>query len=211
MMLLKLVLIVLAYLIGSVSSAVWIGKRFYRTDIRQQGSGNAGFTNTVRVLGWRAGIPVFIIDITKGVVAVMLVYLIPDIAPKSEAFINTQLVLGTAALVGHIFPLYFGFKGGKGVATLLGVMLAVQPQPTLICLGIFIIVLLSSGYVSLGSVIAGMTFPILIIVVFKTDFTSLVVFSLLISILLILTHQKNIERLIKREESRAHIFRKRDK
>ncbi len=210
-LIIKILLILLAYFIGAVPSAVWIGKRFYGLDVREHGSGNAGFTNTARVLGWKAGLPVFLIDVLKGYVAVTIVKLTQVYIPGTTDFVNYQLILGAAAVLGHIFPVYVGFKGGKGVATLLGLLLAIQPQPTLICLGIFVVVFLTTRYVSLSSMIAGISFPILIIFVFKTTISSLVIFSMIVSVLLILTHQKNIERLLNREESKARIVKKREK
>lgn len=205
----KMLLILAAYLLGSIPSSVWIGRSFYGTDVRDHGSGNAGFTNTVRVLGWKAGLPVFLIDVLKGYLAVNLVRFSGEFIPGSLFIINFQLILGAAAVLGHIFPIYVGFKGGKGVATLLGLLLAIQPHVTLICLGIFVLAFLTTRYVSLSSMIAGIAFPVLNVVVFHTTATSLIIFSMIVSILLLLTHQKNIERLIKREESRATIIKKR--
>lgn len=210
-LIIKSLLIIAAYLIGSIPSSVWIGKRFYGVDVREHGSGNAGFTNTVRVLGWRVGLPVFLADVLKGYVAVSLVRLTNVYIIGTADFVNFQLILGAAAVLGHIFPVYVGFRGGKGVATLLGLLLAIQPQPTLICLGIFVVVFLTTRYVSLSSMIAGISFPILIIFVFKTTISSLVIFSMIVSILLLLTHQKNIERLLNREESKAKIVKKRNR
>jgi glycerol-3-phosphate acyltransferase PlsY len=210
-LIIKSLLIISAYLIGSIPSSVWIGRRFYNVDVREHGSGNAGFTNTVRVLGWKAGLPVFLMDILKGYLAVTLVRIFGSYIPGTEDFVNFQLMLGTAAVLGHIFPIYVGFKGGKGVATLLGLLLAIQPQPTLICLGIFVVVFLTTRYVSLSSLIAGISFPILTILVFKTTISSMVIFSMIVSILLVLTHQKNIERLLKKEESRAKIIKRKNK
>jgi glycerol-3-phosphate acyltransferase PlsY len=207
----RVLLLLGAYLIGSIPSAVWIGRRFYGVDVREHGSGNAGFTNTVRVLGWRAGLPVFLVDVLKGYIAVSMVRLTQLYIPGTADFVNYQLILGAATVLGHIFPIYVGFKGGKGVATLLGLLLAIQPAPTLICIGIFGVVFLMTRYVSLSSMIAGISFPILIIFVFQSTISSLVIFSMIVSILLLLTHQKNIERLLNREESRAKIIRKRDK
>jgi glycerol-3-phosphate acyltransferase PlsY len=205
----KILLIITAYLLGSIPSSVWIGKRFYNVDVREHGSGNAGFTNTVRVLGWRAGLPVFLMDILKGYVAVSQLRLFNVYIPGTADFVNYQLILGAAAVLGHIFPVYVGFRGGKGVATLVGILLAIQPQPTLICIGIFGVVFFTTRYVSLSSMIAGISFPVLIIFVFQTTISSLVIFSMIISILLLLTHQKNIERLLNKEESRAKIIRRR--
>jgi acyl phosphate:glycerol-3-phosphate acyltransferase len=207
----KVLLLIAAYLIGSIPSAVWIGKKFYGVDVREHGSGNAGFSNMVRVLGWRAGLPVFLLDTLKGMLAVTLIRVTQFYIPGTAEFIGFQLLLGAAAVLGHIFPVYVGFKGGKGVATLVGIMLAIQPEPTLICIGIFVFVFLTTRYVSLSSMIAGISFPILIIFVFQTTISSLVIFSIIISILLLLTHQKNIERLLNKEESRAKIVRRRNK
>jgi acyl phosphate:glycerol-3-phosphate acyltransferase len=207
-LIIRLLLVLVAYLLGSIPSSVWIGRSFYGIDVREHGSGNAGFTNTVRVLGWRAGLPVFLIDILKGYLSVSLVRLLPGLIPGTTTFINLQMLLGAGAVLGHIFPLYVGFKGGKGVATLLGLLLAIVPQVTLLCLGIFLVVFLTTRYVSLSSMIAGMAFPVLNLFVFHTTTVSLIIFSMIVSILLLLTHQKNIERLIKKEESRAKIIKK---
>ncbi len=207
-LIINVLLVFAAYLLGALPSAVWIGKHFYNIDVREHGSGNAGFTNTVRVLGWKAGVPVFFADILKGYIAVSLVRFTHLYIAGTTDFINYQLVLGAAAVLGHIFPIYVGFKGGKGVATLLGILLAVQPQPTLICLGVFLVVLVTTRYVSLSSMIAGITFPILIIFVFKTTASSLVIFSMIVFVLLLFTHQKNIERLLNKEESKAKLKRR---
>lgn len=203
--------ILAAYLLGSIPTSVWIGKIFYGIDIREHGSGNAGATNTFRILGVRAGIPVLVFDIFKGWAAVQLVNIFQYYTPGTSSYINFGLVLGIAALLGHVFPAFANFKGGKGVATLLGVVLSIHPQSALISIGIFVAILLVSRYVSLSSMIAGFAFPFLIVVIFKTTTPSLIIFSLLISILLLLTHQRNIERLINREESKANLFRKKKK
>jgi glycerol-3-phosphate acyltransferase PlsY len=118
------------------------------------------------------------------------------------------LVLGIASLVGHIFPLFASFRGGKGIATLLGIILAVHPYAAFISMGIFIIVLLISSYVSLSSMIAAVAFPIIVIFGFKTTVPSLIIFSILIAIMVLITHQKNIERLLRREESKARLIKK---
>lgn len=207
----KVLLLLVAYLLGSIPSSVWIGRYFYGVDVREHGSGNAGFTNTVRVLGWKAGLPVFLCDVIKGYLAVSLARIFGGFIPGNIAFINFQLILGAAAVLGHIFPIYVGFRGGKGVATLLGLLLAIQPHVTLMCLGIFVVVFLTTRYVSLSSMTAGIAFPILNIFVFHTEAISLIIFSMIVSILLLLTHQKNIERLLKREESRAKIIRRRSR
>lgn len=202
---------ILAYLLGSIPSSVWIGKKFYGIDIRDHGSGNAGSTNTFRVLGTLPGIIVFAADIFKGWLAVSLINLAQNFEPATAQYVNFQLFLGALAVTGHIFPIYVGFKGGKGVATLLGIVLAIHPWSALISLGVFIVVLILTKYVSLGSMIGGLVFPFVIIFVFKETVISLLVFSILISILLIFTHQKNIARLLAREENKVRFRRDREK
>jgi len=196
-----------AYLLGSIPSAVWIGKAFYGIDVRRHGSKNAGATNTFRVLGVKAGIPVLLIDAFKGTAACSLVYLI--LTPDMHEFITIQFVFGVAAVLGHIFPIFAGFKGGKGVATITGIVLAISPIPTLVAMGVFVITLLLSKYVSLSSILAGLSFPFLVIFVFKTPENSMIFFSILVSIVLLLTHRKNVERLIHKQENKANLFKKR--
>lgn len=209
---LKVILLTSAYLIGSIPSAVWISKLFYNTDIRLHGSGNAGTTNMIRIFGLWAGLPVFLIDMLKGYFAVKLIFIaMRYYAYGSTDYVTFELFLGIAAVAGHIFPILAKFKGGKGVATLMGIILAIDPIPVLICVGIFALCLFITRYVSLSSIVAGIAFPILIIFIFKTSVQSLIVFSLFTTIVILLTHQKNIERLIRREESKANLFRKRRK
>ncbi len=196
-------ILVLAYLIGSIPTSVWIGKSFFGIDVRERGSKNAGATNAMRILGWKAGLAVLIVDILKGWMAVNLIHITNYYIPQTGDFIEFQLLLGIAAILGHIFPVYVGFRGGKGVATLFGLVLAINPEPTLICIGVFIITLVITKYVSLSSMIAGFTFPFMVIFVFKTATPSLVLFSLIIAVLLLFTHQKNIERLLRKEEKKA--------
>ncbi|HBF89260.1 MAG TPA: acyl-phosphate glycerol 3-phosphate acyltransferase [Bacteroidales bacterium] len=203
----RIFLVLVAYIAGSIPSSVWVGRFFYGVDVREHGSGNAGATNTFRVLGVKAGIPVLLMDIFKGFGAVKLIYLTPYYIPSEGDFVNFQLLLGIAAVLGHIFPVFVKFKGGKGVATLLGVVLAIHPYSALISMAIFVVSLIFTKYVSLSSMIAGFSFPILVIIIFKTTTVSLCIFSLIIAILLLFTHQKNIERLIKREENKANLFK----
>ncbi len=200
--------IVGAYLLGSIPSAVWIGKLFYGIDVRQHGSKSAGATNTFRVLGVKAGIPVLLVDALKGTAACCLVYFIDGLIPETRDFINCQFLFGVAAILGHIFPIFASFKGGKGVATITGIVLAVATIPTLLAMVVFIITLLISRYVSLSSILAGISFPILVIFVFKSNINSLIIFSIMVSILLLLTHRKNIERLINHQENKANLFKK---
>jgi glycerol-3-phosphate acyltransferase PlsY len=196
-------ILILAYLVGSIPTSVWIGKSFFHIDIREHGSKNAGAANAMRVLGWKAGIFVLVIDVFKGWLAVNLIHLTNYYIPQTGDFIEFQLLLGIAAIIGHIFPVYVRFRGGKGVATLFGLVLAINPEPTLICTGVFIITLIITKYVSLSSMVAAFCFPVLVIFVFKETTPSLVLFSLIIALLLLFTHQKNLERLLRREESKV--------
>ena len=211
--LINILALVLAYLLGSIASAVWVGQIFYGTDVREYGSGNSGSTNAFRVLGKKAGIAVLLIDSAKGWLSVNLVTLlhtleITHLLPGTGPFIDFQLALGIAALLGHIFPVYVGFRGGKGIATLLGIILAVHTGAALASMGVFIVVLLITRYVSLSSMVAATAFPVVVILVFETTISSLVIFSLVIAILVLITHQKNIERLLRKEESKANLFGK---
>ncbi|MFO7827966.1 MAG: glycerol-3-phosphate 1-O-acyltransferase PlsY [Bacteroidales bacterium] len=199
----NILITILAYLLGSIPTSIWISRSFFNIDIRDYGSGNAGATNTFRVLGIKAGIVVFVVDILKGFLAVNLIYLTDYYIPDSGDYINIQLLLGIAAMLGHIFPVYAGFKGGKGVATLFGVICAISLYPTLIMAGIFVLTLVLTRYVSLSSMVSGLAFPVLIIVVFKETTPSLVIFSLIMAVLMLFTHQKNIERLLNKEEKKA--------
>jgi glycerol-3-phosphate acyltransferase PlsY len=196
-----------AYLLGSIPTAVWWGKKYYGIDVREFGSGNAGATNTFRVLGKRAGIPVLFIDILKGTASVLLVYL-SNYEFDSTEFVTLELGLGIAALVGHVFPVFAGFRGGKGVATILGIVICITPVTSLFVLGVFLIVLLATKYVSLSSMLAGISFPVFLNLVLKNENETLMIFSILVAALLILTHKKNITRLLKRQESKVNLFAK---
>jgi acyl phosphate:glycerol-3-phosphate acyltransferase len=134
-------------------------KIFFNTDVRNHGSKNAGSTNAIRVLGYKAGLPVLLLDILKGFLAVKMIYLTFYYIPETGDYINFQLLLGLAVIIGHIFPVFANFRGGKGVATLLGVILAIDPISTLICIGVFLFTLIITKYVSLSSMIAGLSFP----------------------------------------------------
>ncbi len=203
-----ILLFILAYLIGSIPTAVWLGKGFFGVDVRQHGSGNAGATNVFRVLGQKAGIAVFLIDAAKGMLAVNLTdfFFVP--IQDENLLIGLQLLLGLLAMAGHVFPLFAGFKGGKGVATLFGVVLGIHFFAALTAFVIFWVVLLLSKYVSLSSLTAGISFPILLIFAFDSTPLSLTIFSLLVAVLLIITHQKNIGRLLRREENRISLKKK---
>jgi glycerol-3-phosphate acyltransferase PlsY len=201
----------LAYLLGSIPSAVWIGKQFHNIDVRLHGSGNAGTTNVIRVLGWKTGIPVLIIDIAKGWLAASLPVFFNLAGSESSLLINLQILAGITAISGHIFPVFAGFKGGKGVATVFGVLLAIQPLLTLCSLGVFLVILLLTGIVSISSMSAGVAFPIFLLLVFGTPSIVFKIFSIFVAIALLATHRKNIGRLMRGEESKIIKFGKKNK
>ncbi|MCL7987544.1 glycerol-3-phosphate 1-O-acyltransferase PlsY [Sphingobacterium sp. lm-10] len=205
-------IVILAYLFGSIPTAVWFGKAFYGVDVREYGSGNAGATNTFRVLGAKAGSVVMFVDILKGWTATNLPYLLDSSVignANATTFVNFQLALGVIAVIGHLFPIFAGFRGGKGVATLFGMVLAIHLYAALICVTVFIAVLLITHYVSLSSILAGFTFPISIAFIFKTSVPSILLYGIAICALILVTHQKNIERLLKGHESKIYLFRRR--
>lgn len=198
-----------AYLIGSFPTAVWYGMAYFGIDVREHGSGNAGATNTFRVLGKQAGIIVLCIDVLKGWTATQAAALMvfADLI-YPEDLVLFKLIFGMAAVLGHVFPIYVGFKGGKGIATLLGMVLSVHIEAALLCLLVFVVVLLLSKYVSLGSMIAALVFPILLILpkYRPEEYSSVViVFGFIIFLLVVITHKKNIVRLLHGEENKAKI------
>jgi glycerol-3-phosphate acyltransferase PlsY len=202
------VLIVLAYLIGSIPTAVWVSKRVYGIDIREHGSGNAGATNTFRILGSKAGSAVMLIDMLKGFIAVKLSLFSPY-PWTSEPFVNLQIFLGLAAVLGHIFPIWAEFRGGKGIATLFGMILGIQPLAAVSLVGVFLLMLFLTRYVSLSSISASIAFPLLILFIFHEPEVSYRLFAIATACLVVLTHHKNIGRLINGNENKVPLFRKR--
>jgi glycerol-3-phosphate acyltransferase PlsY len=205
--------LIIAYLFGSIPKAVWLGKAFYGVDVREYGSGNAGATNTFRVLGKKAGIPVMLIDILKGFTATNLAFFIGVTTtggPHSN-YISYQLALGIAAVMGHLFPVFAGFRGGKGIATLFGMVLAINLAAALLCVIVFVIVLLITRYVSLSSIMGGFTYLIGVTFFYNRYTNNLVViFGMCICLLILVTHQKNIERLLKGKESKVNLFQRKE-
>ncbi len=201
-------LLILSYLIGSFSSAVFIGKLFYHTDVREHGSKNAGATNTLRVLGTKAGVIVLLIDVLKGFLAVQLFHFLPENGLSTDHLIIFKIALAVMAVLGHVFPIYTHFKGGKGIATSLGISIALFPTPLiLILIAVFFIIFLLSRYVSLGSISVAILLPILSFFAFNLPLP-LIIFSVLIMVLVIITHRKNIDRLLKGEESKIYFNKK---
>lgn len=205
-------LAILAYLLGSIPSAVWIGRLLHDVDVREHGSGNAGATNTFRVLGKKAGIIVMAMDILKGLAAASLILLLGDqVEKESFTYVNLQLLFGFLAVIGHLFPVFAQFRGGKGIATLFGMILAIHYPSGLLCLGLFLIVLYITRYVSLGSILAAISFPIGLVYIFHEKTPLFVAFAITAALLVILTHQKNIKKLVKGTESKANILKYRDR
>lgn len=194
---------------GSIPTAVWVGKIFFGIDVRDHGSGNAGATNTIRVLGPGAGIPVFIIDVMKGFAAVELTYLIKDnFGTHNEYFAMFKVILSFIVVVGHVFPIFAGFRGGKGISTSLGVVLALFPYSAIVATVVFITMLIIFHYVSLGSITAAVIFPFVNIFIFDAREWAYLVFSIVISLFVIIMHRKNIKRLLSGEESKFFFKKK---
>lgn len=195
-----------AYVLGSIPTAVWIGKWFYNTDVREQGSGNAGFSNALRVFGPKVGIPVLIIDIAKGFAAVKLASL-TFLEEGSLALQLVPVIYGILAFIGHLVPILARFKGGKGVATGLGMILALFPMGAALGIGVFLIVIFSFRMMSLGSMLGSISLPITVFLTYKTEEPVLLIFSLFISLMILYTHRSNIKRIIQGNENRIW-FRK---
>ena len=204
-------LIVLAYLIGSIPTAVWISRWFFDIDIRDYGSGNSGATNTYRVLGSKWGTIVMVIDMMKAIAAVKLAFLLPYSFESDVYLVNMQLGLGLAAVLGHIFPIWAEFRGGKGVASLFGMVLGIQPNVALCCVAVFILVLYLTRWVSLSSILASVAFPVFILVIFNEPEKLYRVFAITVAMLVLLTHQKNIGRILRGNESKVPILKHRDR
>lgn len=203
--------LILSYFTGSFPSAVWIGRTFYNKDVREYGSGNAGATNTFRVLGKGAGIPVLLMDVFKGWLSVNYIFIVSNSSQlSSTTFFEFQLAFGVAAVIGHLFPIYTGFRGGKGIATLLGLLIGLNWLAAIVAIVVFVIVFLFSKYVSLGSILASFAFPFVVFVILdeKDVNASIELFSVFVPILTLITHQKNIERLIRGEENKVNFDKK---
>jgi glycerol-3-phosphate acyltransferase PlsY len=208
------VIAILSYLVGSVPTAIIVGRCRRGIDIRQFGSRNAGGTNVFRVLGWKAGVLVILADIAKGLVATLLISRlmygpIPfENRTPFDDFTLVQIIAGCSAILGHIWTVFAGFRGGKGIATAGGMLVGVAPVEVVVSLAVFGMVLLISHYVSLGSLSAAVAFPLTMFFrenVFMAEvpgYNTLIFFSIGISLLIIYTHRANIKRLLKGTESK---------
>lgn len=199
-----------AYLLGSVPTAVWYGRAVYGMDVRDHGSGNPGATNTFRVLGKRAGIIVMLADIIKGMLATSVAVLLMNLQfIPEENLIIFKLIFGVIAVFGHIFSAFLNFQGGKGVATLLGMMVAMHYEVALLCILVFVITLLLSKYVSLASIISALAFPVMLTFIprFQTNENLLVIFGFILFLVIVWTHNKNIRRIFDGEERKTYLLK----
>lgn len=213
-------IIILSYLIGSIPTSIIISKAAKGIDIREHGSGNAGGTNVMRVLGWKQGVLVILLDALKGVLAVIVVARLHygsmpfENATPFDDFTLVQIIAGISAVIGHIWTVFAGFKGGKGIATALGMLLMIVTVDMLIAIGVFILVVTFSRYVSLGSLAGAVAVPLALIVrenVFKVDipnYNTLLPFLILLALLVIFTHRKNVIRLLNGNESKFSFSKK---
>jgi len=194
--------VVLSYLLGSIPTSVWVGKWFFNLDIRTQGSGNAGATNTIRVFGIKAGLPVLLFDVFKAWLAVHLGtwFANPEFSANQEVIY--RIILGGLAVLGHVYPVFAGFRGGKGVATLVGVILALYPASFLVILVCFSTVLASTRIVSLSSIISAFVFPFVTFFMFDEQRIPLIILAIAVAIFVPYTHRENIKRLLNGTEKR---------
>lgn len=203
---------IIAYLLGSVNSAIIVGK-LHKIDIREHGSGNAGLTNTLRTLGKKAAVCVLLGDVLKGVIAIGIAIIVSKMSfyPSEYFAVITQLA-GIAVVLGHIFPIYYGFKGGKGVLTSITVMFMINWQISLMCLLLFIIIVAITKFVSLGSVLAAFAFPCLVFfsdkIPFLTERRDMLIFSIILAVIVIVKHRTNIVRLIQGKENKLSFKKK---
>lgn len=199
---------ILSYLLGSIPTAIWYGTNYHGIDIRTQGSGNAGATNTFRVLGKKAGSIVLFVDALKGflatgLAAVLFYFHLID----WQTCVTLKIFFGFLAIIGHLLPVFCDFKGGKGVATTLGMVLALHPMAALVSIVVFLIVFGISHYVSLGSMVASIVFPLLLTFgVFGEEIPTLIYFGYFIAFLVVFTHRMNIVRIFQGTENRMYLI-----
>lgn len=217
-MLSLLVIILLSYFLGSIPGALWSSQALHGVDIRNHGSKNAGATNAFRVVGWPAGVLATVVDMGKGFLAAGVVASVIRIDPLpalsifgGDAATVLSLIAGLSAIVGHMFPVFAGFKGGKGVNTAAGILFALTPWTMLYTILVFVAVLLASRYVSLASLSGAVAFPTIVAVrrfVFGANLdTSLLLFGVILATAIIVAHQSNIKRLLRGTENRVSSFR----
>ncbi len=197
-----------AYIIGSIPTAYWIGKAFFGMDIREHGSKNMGASNSFRIMGPVWGIIVLIIDLGKGMGAVQLARAVQPGDWLGHEYMFWQLCFGLLAVVGHIFPLFANFKGGKGVATLFGLVLAIQPWIALISIGAFLLVVFLTRYISLGSIIGSIVFSACVWFAVKETNLYMRWFSIVAAFIVVIMHRQNIQRLFRGSENKFNWWKK---
>jgi len=219
-MLLLAIIVILSYLVGSVPNSIIVSKMVRGIDIRQHGSGNAGGTNVMRVLGWRYGIFVIGLDAVKGVIAVLLIARLHygplpfnNVSPFDD-FTLVQIIAGVAAVIGHIWTVFAEFKGGKGIATALGMLMMLITFEMLIAIGVFLIVVTISKYISLGSLVAALSIPLSLILRENVlhdhinGYNTILPFVIFLTLLVIFTHRKNLVRIFNGTENKFSFKKK---
>ena len=198
---------IIAYLLGSVNFAIIFTKLFKNEDIRKMGSGNAGFTNVLRSVGKAPAILTLVCDFAKGITAIFIVRLIFIFIFKEYPPVHVDYLVCFSALLGHVFPVFYGFKGGKGILVSLGTIMALSPIAAIICLTVFIITLLISKYVSLGSIFAAITFPLAVFAISFLEKTNMLefIYAIPIAITIVFMHHQNISRLLTHTENKISI------
>ena len=199
-----IIIAIIAYAIGSISFSVILSKKMAGFDVREKGSGNAGSTNVLRTVGKKAAILTLICDILKGVVSILIAILIGNIVGDIDKALLVQIA-SIAVVIGHTFPIFFGFKGGKGVATSLGVLLMVNWQIGLICLVFALVIMALTRMVSAGSVCAAILFPVLTLFIGKEYFIvpgNYLIFSIIMALIVAFNHRTNISRLLNGTENK---------
>jgi glycerol-3-phosphate acyltransferase PlsY len=200
---------IIGYLFGSIPTAVWIGRFYFKLDVREHGSKNAGATNTFRVLGKKPGIIVLFIDVLKGVIASMFPIIFIEFHEMNYTFlISLRLISSIFSMIGHVLPVFAKFKGGKGVATSLGVLIGLQPFAALICFSVFLLVFIASKYVSLGAIASAFTYPFIVYFVDPNVLPHEMIFTVTLSSAVVFTHRKNIFRLLKGKENKMNLFKR---
>ena len=188
----------IAYLLGSIPFSVWIGKTFYGIDVREHGSGNAGATNTLRVLGKKTGFIVLFLDSLKGFLAANVVSVL-DL--DESLLLNYQMLFGMMAVIGHIYPIFAGFKGGKGIATLLGIVIAMSWKVSLVCMLCFVLIVWITRFISVGSMLTCILSPLFVLVIHGKEMV-FIYFCIGVALMVVYTHKSNIKRLLSGNENK---------
>jgi len=188
----------IAYLLGSIPFSVWIGKTFYGIDVREHGSGNAGATNTLRVLGKKTGFIVLFLDSLKGFLAANVVSVL-DL--DESLLLNYQMLFGMMAVIGHIYPIFAGFKGGKGIATLLGIVIAMSWKVSLVCMFCFVLTVWITRFISVGSMLTCILSPLFVLVIHGNEMV-FIYFCIVVALMVVYTHKSNIKRLLNGTENK---------